>query len=707
MRVPVTDGGLVQRGNGISERFVAADPGGSGLGEGLQHLGAAGRQVADDQNRIHERLDDAGAKTLDVQAITGITRLVSDYKTKQGLNAGVARPDAEKALGDMQSNLMSQATTPRMKAMLLNTLSQRFAMARAEIATHSVAQINAADDSASIARQDASSEAAIATSDPTVRDANLKAGLGEIATYGANKGWAPERIKGEQFKYESRVHGSVAANLLDADDVDGAMAYLDKNKDHLSDADESRIRGALKAPLQRRETNGDVDSIMGLATRDGPSTFTYKDPLHGAGRAPVAGGEFAAGRDYGSHKGVDLPAPIGSAIYSTAPGTVKVSTSDKGGNIVTVSHADGMVTRYMHLGNVKVADGDQVTPDTVIGTVGMTGRSTGPHVHWEVLKDGKAVDPESLVGQARQSPQRHDMNTLLAEADHRAGVEGWSPERADRVKMEIERRVGRDEQLQSRVEESAQRSALDVIDKMPENGFTSLAQLPANVRASLSPSDTMRFQEMARANAKPAAPKADGDTALALNLMAIEDKDSFSKRDLRMDRGQMTPGEFASLAQLQAKIRTNPESAEAVGHSRIWSTIRNYAPDIGLDLGTKDGKPKDPQARSESMRIFSMMRSDLDRVTKGERQPTDDEMKAAYDRSVMTVKTVQHGWFTDSMKDTRLSQVPVGGQFTVAIPNDVRTRIAASYQRTNGRQPSEAEVSATYVRNKGQAGFWP
>jgi murein DD-endopeptidase MepM/ murein hydrolase activator NlpD len=710
MRVPVADGSLVQRGPGVSERFVAADSGGSGLGEGLQKLGQGLGQVAEAQEQIRTKLDDTGAKTLDVAGTTGATKIVSDFKANRGLTAGVARPDAEKALDDLQTSLLAQATTPRMKRMLTDVMSQRVAMAKSEIANHAIGQIEAAGDSASIARQSASSEAAIATDDPKVRAQNLQTGLNEISSYGASKGWAPEQIKGEQFKYESKIHAAIARNMLDGDNVDGAQAYLNQNKDRIADSDEAHIREALSAPLLRRETNGDVDNVMGTATRDAPATFTYKDPLHGAGRPPVAGGEFGAGRDYGGHQGVDLPAPMGSGIYATAPGTVSISHSDKGGNIVTVQHADGITSRYMHLGDVKVADGDQVTPDTVLGTVGMTGRSTGPHVHWEMLKDGKPVDPETLLGQVRQSPQRHDMNALLAQVDHQASEQGWSPERVDRAKGEIERRVGRDEQLATRVEEQAQRNALDTIDKLPDRGFTSLTQLPADVRASLSPSDTHRFQDMARENIKAAATdakaKADGDTALGLNLMAIEDKDTFAKRDLRMDRNAMTPGEFASLTQLQAKIRTNPDGPDAMDHSRIWSTIHTYAPDLGLDLGTKGGRPNNPTARAESMQIFTMMKSDLDATTQGKRKPTDDEVKAAFDRSVMTVKAP--GGFFGRSEALRRSQLNPQQQqnFQVDVPNDVRARIVSSYQRTAGRAPSSSEIGETYIRHKGQAGFW-
>jgi murein DD-endopeptidase MepM/ murein hydrolase activator NlpD len=98
------------------------------------------------------------------------------------------------------------------------------------------------------------------------------------------------------------------------------------------------------------------------------------------------------------HPGVDLEAAYGSPVYSTAPGTV-IFTGVKGayGKVVEISHGHGIVTRYAHLHRILVVRGQKVGAHHVIGQLGSTGRSTGPHLHYEVLVDGTALDPEKFL----------------------------------------------------------------------------------------------------------------------------------------------------------------------------------------------------------------------------------------------------------------------------------------------------------------------
>jgi len=98
------------------------------------------------------------------------------------------------------------------------------------------------------------------------------------------------------------------------------------------------------------------------------------------------------------HSGVDLSAPYRSPVLSTAPGTVTFTgVKDDYGRVVEVTHAHGIVTRYAHLHRILVAPGQKVRVHQEIGELGSTGRSTGPHVHYEVLVDGAAVDPEKFM----------------------------------------------------------------------------------------------------------------------------------------------------------------------------------------------------------------------------------------------------------------------------------------------------------------------
>lgn len=95
-----------------------------------------------------------------------------------------------------------------------------------------------------------------------------------------------------------------------------------------------------------------------------------------------------------SHNGLDIGGRIGDPVYAAANGKVTdTGYSSARGNFVTVSHPSGLQTIYMHMKQNIGAKGDRVKQGDTIGLLGSTGRSTGPHLHIEVIKDGVAVDP--------------------------------------------------------------------------------------------------------------------------------------------------------------------------------------------------------------------------------------------------------------------------------------------------------------------------
>ena len=102
---------------------------------------------------------------------------------------------------------------------------------------------------------------------------------------------------------------------------------------------------------------------------------------------PIRGGARA-------HAGIDLAAPYGSPVFATSDGVVGAAGWSGGyGLMITIGHGDGIQTRYGHLSRLNVAAGQEVVRGDVIGFVGSTGESTGPHVHYEVRVDGAALDP--------------------------------------------------------------------------------------------------------------------------------------------------------------------------------------------------------------------------------------------------------------------------------------------------------------------------
>lgn len=114
---------------------------------------------------------------------------------------------------------------------------------------------------------------------------------------------------------------------------------------------------------------------------------------------PVRGARISSGytggfRSHGKHSGIDFAAPAGSAVYAAAPGRViSVGWGGAYGNLVRVLHTDGTIGYYAHLQGASVRPGSQIVRGSMIGRVGSTGNSTGPHLHFEVRRNGKLVDP--------------------------------------------------------------------------------------------------------------------------------------------------------------------------------------------------------------------------------------------------------------------------------------------------------------------------
>ena len=135
------------------------------------------------------------------------------------------------------------------------------------------------------------------------------------------------------------------------------------------------LRRALPSVPLRKPLDGELQIS---------STFGYRtDPFYGR---PAL------------HSGVDLRQDQGEPVHATAGGVVSVAGPSGGyGNMVEIDHGGGLATRYGHLSQIDVAPGQPVAPGAVIGRVGSTGRSTGPHLHYEVRSDGEAIDPARFL----------------------------------------------------------------------------------------------------------------------------------------------------------------------------------------------------------------------------------------------------------------------------------------------------------------------
>lgn len=106
------------------------------------------------------------------------------------------------------------------------------------------------------------------------------------------------------------------------------------------------------------------------------------------------------------HRGVDIAVPTGTPVRAMAPGRVAFAGTMRGyGRVVILDHATGVRTVYAHLSEIRVRQGQQLQGRPVIALSGSSGRASGPHLHFEILRRGDAEDPVPLLGGFPRPPR--------------------------------------------------------------------------------------------------------------------------------------------------------------------------------------------------------------------------------------------------------------------------------------------------------------
>lgn len=158
----------------------------------------------------------------------------------------------------------------------------------------------------------------------------------------------------------------------------------------ISDAD-ARLAELEQATAQ---LNAAQSLLQGLPLAD-PVAESYVSSSFGKRRDPLLGIQAF-------HSGMDFAARTGSKVRAAAKGRVIAAEYSGGyGNMVEIDHGNGLATRYGHLSAILVEPGTEVAPGDIIGKVGSTGRSTGPHLHYEVRKHGSPVNPAPYLRAGR------------------------------------------------------------------------------------------------------------------------------------------------------------------------------------------------------------------------------------------------------------------------------------------------------------------
>lgn len=157
--------------------------------------------------------------------------------------------------------------------------------------------------------------------------------------------------------------------------LDKAADHLEREVRHINDRLRSDILRLASIP-RGLPVNGYVTDGFGMR----------RNPFNGEGREV--------------HEGLDIAVDFGSPVTATADGLVIYAAPHAGyGNLVIVYHSNGITTRYGHLSRISVEAGQRVKRSDQIGNAGSTGRSTGPHVHYEIRENDQSVDPLRYAGQ--------------------------------------------------------------------------------------------------------------------------------------------------------------------------------------------------------------------------------------------------------------------------------------------------------------------
>jgi murein DD-endopeptidase MepM/ murein hydrolase activator NlpD len=124
----------------------------------------------------------------------------------------------------------------------------------------------------------------------------------------------------------------------------------------------------------------------------------FSTPVTGRLSSPFGLRRFFNDQARAPHSGLDIAAPQGTPVLAPAAGTV-IETGEYyfNGNSVFIDHGQGLVSMYCHLETIKVKKGDQIAQGELVATVGMTGRATGPHLHWSVSLNDARIDPSLLL----------------------------------------------------------------------------------------------------------------------------------------------------------------------------------------------------------------------------------------------------------------------------------------------------------------------
>ncbi|API59641.1 hypothetical protein BSL82_10185 [Tardibacter chloracetimidivorans] len=367
---------------------------------------------------------------------------------------------------------------------------------------------------------------------------------------------------------KSRALVGAISSAIDSEDITTASALFDRYGSDLQEADRVKVEGVIRRETQGRVVMGAVDAAMGDA-----------QAVEGHGM-PVIGGRvtsrFGEKRGNEVHNGVDIAVPVGTPVRAPAGGeVVKVWEDASNGKAVRIRFPDGSVGGFAHLSDQKVKVGDKVAAGQVFALSGNTGRSTGPHLHYKLEKDGRAVDPLA-PGSATTKPAT--LEDAWAQTRARLPADAST----DLIKAARSELAARWQMKEASDRDREDKAMTGVYTALIQNGGD-IAALPARVRAAI-PADKYD-SAISFANTIRTSGDQTDEVAYATLASSPELLSSLSDSQFLSLRPKLSQSDFKHFANQRAELRGGgtKNAPGSLNNAAIKRTVDTRLSSLGID----------------------------------------------------------------------------------------------------------------------------
>lgn len=674
-------------------RFRTPDFGPPAVAQGLAGFGKAVNDFAIEEDQRDAEFDDTQSRKLATNALTELQGITNEYTSLQGGNATAARKSIDERLAKVREAALGQTANERQKRMLGERLDGLFGSAMGTIDKHYRSE-EFTERLGTIATESAQlADSAAMTDDADASAAYLAQGKATFQDGLRLRGVTdPEAVAFETLKFTDGAHTAKIDRWFASPnpDIDLIASYVEAHSDEFTAVGYAKAIGRLQGPLQDRADYADFERVvagpMPPSEPGKPGTGFTKVATYIASRfglSPVevasvisyeTGGTFSStvmGGKNGQYMGLIQFGPSERAKYGITAKSSPEQWSTAVGNFLEdrgFKKGMGVLDLYSTInagspGRYNASDGN--------GTV----RS-----HTEKILSEHRVGAEKWLagGGVTEAPRAWDKDIAYNQIDEAAEKEGWSFEKTNRVKAWADKQIARDEQLLGRERAAADEAAFSIVNGLGE-GFTSPSQLPASVRANLSPADVAKYDNIAKANAAPKAVPANGPAAFALDALEMADPNAFASADLSKFFADLTPAERSSYMLRQQKVRDQLKGwTPYTGINGAVTRATNFG-GFKLDDGQK-------------LAVRQIMQAEADRRFKATGKPLNDvEFDDIFRTATRDVPT--HKWYGAK------GSVKWYDQTVANIGDETRKRIVDAYKTTFGVEPNDEQIMTWYRRN--------